>query len=280
MSEGDKFDLTRGGEEDEENAPVLSLRRRGRPTRPPETRPQNGPHRHLTGRVQVPLTAPAEPAASASAPTLGWNEPPDAPGPSPQAEPRPKSKVRRPARTMHRAIALGTLLLIALVTTVAVISTAHQTSDARVQRTHAASARTDNAALLPAHPLTPAGQALAVDIAKLASAIELVPKAARPRREAHHRHATARGASHSAAAGSGSTTTGPAQPSRSAHTSSNEAATPASSTTSNSSSTYSSPPTVSEPRATQPASSTQTVAQPAGPIGPGSAGSNCNPQCK
>src|SRR5450755_139575 len=171
MAGGDEFDLTRGGEEDERKAPVLSLRRRGRLTPPPGTHPANGAHRHLAARVQVPLTAPVKPAAETRPPTLGWNQPPDAPGPAPlpaaQADPQARSTLPRSARTPHRAIALAIVLLTALISTVAVIITTDQTSSGA--RAQAPTAATDNAALFPT--LTLAGQ-LAGEIDKLSSPIK------------------------------------------------------------------------------------------------------------
>jgi hypothetical protein len=106
MAGGDEFDLTRGGEQDERKAPVLSLRRRGRLTPPPGTHPANGAHRHLAARVQVPLTAPGEPAAETRTPTLGWNEPPDAPGPAPQRAPQ-ADPVEPPVRSPRQRVSLA-----------------------------------------------------------------------------------------------------------------------------------------------------------------------------
>jgi hypothetical protein len=176
---GDEFDLTRGGDEDADTAPVLSLRRRGRPNLPPGDQPQNGQngaHRHLAARVQVPLTTPAEPTAETRTPTFGWNEPAH---PAPQARPAPKRSARTPHR---RAIALATLLLAALISAVTLIITTDQTSNgARAPRAHAATAPTDNSALLPGLTLT--SQALTGDIDKLRS---------QDRRPVHAQHTAAR----------------------------------------------------------------------------------------
>ena len=228
--------------------------------------PQNGSHRHLAGRVQVPLTTPVEPAASASTPTLGWNEPPDTPGPQREADFQPRFEDRRSARPRRPAIALGTLLLMALITTVAVTSIEDPSTNAGVPGTHAASAHADNAALLPARPLTLTG--LAVEIDKLTSAIDLTGSTTQARREAtRDRHATARHGSHSAAVDR-SKARHAAQPSRSpTNATSHAAATPTSSTTSNNPPSYQPQPTVTQAPATQQASSTQ----PVGPTGSGAA---------
>lgn len=67
MSERDRFDLTRGGDEDEDSsAHVSSLRRRGRPGPPPGARAQNRPHREFVARVRVPVTTAPAPSAAAA----------------------------------------------------------------------------------------------------------------------------------------------------------------------------------------------------------------------
>jgi hypothetical protein len=76
MPERDRFDLTRGGEEDEDgSARVSSLRRRGRPGPPPGARAQNLPHREFVARVKVPVTITPAPSAAAALHTQpDWNE--------------------------------------------------------------------------------------------------------------------------------------------------------------------------------------------------------------
>jgi hypothetical protein len=195
MAGGDEFDLTRGGEEDERKAPVLSLRRRGHLTPPPGTHPPNGAHRHLAARVQVPLTTPGEPAAGPRPQTLGWNEPPDAPRPAPQPAPQARSTPPRSARTPHRAIALATVLLTALISTAAVIITI-DTKTSSGARAQAPTAPTDNAALFPTLAL--AGHLLAGEIDKLGSPIKRHGRPAAHSAVARKHHVAVRHASRSA----------------------------------------------------------------------------------
>ena len=285
MAERDEFDLTRGGEEDEHKAPVLSLRRRGRPNPRPGNQPQNGAHRHLAARVRVPLTTPAE----TRTPTLGWNQEPDAPGPAPQpapqVDPQARSTPKRSTRTPHRAIALATLALTALISAAALIITRDLTSSgARTPHAHAATAPTDNAALLPALTLT--GQALAGDIDKLAS---------RDGKPAHAQRAAARkyhvAARHSApppptyvAAGAHNSS----RVSQSAGLADRAAQTPTAPSDYHpaangptSSQPVASQPVASQPAVSRPAVSQPAASQPAGPTGFGHViGSSCNPQCR
>ena len=141
MSGRDEFDLTRGGEEDESTAIVLSLRRRGRVTPPSGTRPQAGPHRHLVERVQVPPDAGTEPAVRPSTSTLGWNAPPNVPSPTQRAESQPQAIVGWSTRTLLRSAALGAVALVALITTAAVVSSYDQARGPGVPRASANSRR-------------------------------------------------------------------------------------------------------------------------------------------
>lgn len=143
MPDRDEFDLTR--DTDGDSAPVLSLRRRGRPTIPPETRSPSATHRHLVGRVRVPITAPPEPVSEVRD-TLGWNEPPDVvrtpahppPGPGPGA----RSEPRVTSRTARLSTGLGVLLVLVLGATIALTAAESQTGAARAH--HGPSARTEH----------------------------------------------------------------------------------------------------------------------------------------
>jgi hypothetical protein len=114
MSGRDEFDLTRGGEQDEAKAPVLSFRRRGRPTAPPGAGRPNSHHRHLTERVQAPLATSTEPAASSSLPlALDSNREPTPPAP-PTATVQDADPVQTPVRSPRRRVSLAKIRPIAV----------------------------------------------------------------------------------------------------------------------------------------------------------------------
>ncbi len=146
----------------------------------------------------MPVTAPAGPAATASAAALAWNEPPDAPELAPQpaleADRHVRPRLDRAARSRQLALAFGTVLVLALITAVALISSEDQSGGGRTRRAHGASIHSDNAVLpLPAASASRAGQALAVEIEKLGSRVKqagtpagVKHPAARQRRHAAH----------------------------------------------------------------------------------------------
>jgi hypothetical protein len=171
---------------------------------------------------------------------------------------------------------------IATCLTVVAVGSDRDAGKVGIERADATSARAATDVLFPIRSLTLASQALTTEIPKLAARAGFAARAARLGRGAtHHRHTSNTGASHAATVASGSTGTVPAQsPPVATYASMSGAGASTSATASGGSSVHASQSTSGASHASQSSGVTRTVAQPAGPIGVGSAGVNCNPQCK
>ncbi len=168
MSEGDRFDLTRGGDEDEDgSARVSSLRRRGRPGPPPGAGAQHRPHREFVARVRVPVTITPVPSAAAALPTRpDWNGAEAA-----ELHETSRSQQSRQAVPLRRILVVALAVLLTLAIALAILHVHDGARSSAMQRQRVALSRSLAEALTPG----------------LASITAVVRRIAKDAPAAHHR---------------------------------------------------------------------------------------------